>query len=204
MGMVGFTTDGEAIYDAVDDSGDDAVAHEVQDLCNGHPQRVGQYHFHGPSPCMPNEKTSGLVGYALDGYGIYGLKDPKTGKTWTDADLDACHGVTGPVEWDGKTVTMYHYVLTAEYPYTLGCFHGTPVETGRHREAGSDRGDRERGRGRRGGRGRLERAARELGVSVDDLREAVGPPPPDIEGASRKLGIPADKLREALGVPSRR
>lgn len=22
---------------------------------------------------------------------------------------------------------MYHYVLTLEYPYTIGCFRGTPV-----------------------------------------------------------------------------
>ncbi|MGZ4380821.1 MAG: hypothetical protein ACXVZ2_07940 [Gaiellaceae bacterium] len=30
----------------------------------------------------------------------------------------------------GKKVTIYHYVTTAEYPYTLGCFHGTPVHAG--------------------------------------------------------------------------
>ncbi len=127
MGMVGFTTDGVAIYNAVDDGGIDAAAHEVQDLCNGHPQHEGQYHYHGPSPCMPNEKTSGLVGYALDGFGIYGMKDGATGRILHDDDLDACHGTTSPVMWDGKLVDMYHYVLTPEYPYTIGCFRGTPV-----------------------------------------------------------------------------
>ena len=84
MGMIGFTTDGVAIYNAVDNGGIDAVAHEVQDRCNGHPQRRGQYHYHGPSPCMPNETTAGLVGYALDGFGIYGERDLVTGRILHD------------------------------------------------------------------------------------------------------------------------
>lgn len=127
MGMIGFTTDGVALYNAVDNGGIDAVAHEVQDRCSGHPQRRGQYHYHGPSPCMPNEQTSGLVGYALDGFGIYGMRDPVSGRILHDSDLDACHGTVGPVQWNGRTVTMYHYVLTAEYPYTISCFRGAPV-----------------------------------------------------------------------------
>lgn len=127
MGMIGFTTTGVAIFDALDNSGHDAVAHEVQDSCNGHPDSHGQYHYHGPSPCMPNEMTSGLIGYALDGFGIYGEIDPTTGKILHDSDLDACHGTTSLVDWHGHFVKMYHYVLTEEFPYTIGCFRGTPV-----------------------------------------------------------------------------
>lgn len=127
MGMIGFTTDGVAIYDALDASGHDAVAHEVQDHCGGHPEKTGQYHFHGPSSCMPNETTSGLVGYALDGFGIYGERDLASGQILHTSDLDACHGTTSAVMWHGSLVTMYHYVLTAEYPYTIGCFKGAPV-----------------------------------------------------------------------------
>ncbi len=127
MGMIGFTTTGVAIFDALDDSGHDAVAHEVQDSCEGHPDKSGQYHYHGPSPCMPNEMTSGLVGYALDGFGIYGEVDYATGKILHDSDLDACHGTTSLVDWHGHMVNMYHYVLTTEFPYTVGCFKGTPV-----------------------------------------------------------------------------
>jgi hypothetical protein len=29
------------------------------------------------------------------------------------------------VLWNGKPTRIYHYVATAEYPYTLGCFRGT-------------------------------------------------------------------------------
>lgn len=147
MGMIGFATDGVAIYNAVDDGGIDAVAHEIQDSCSGHPQHAGQYHYHGPSPCMPNEMTSKLVGYALDGFGIYGMIDPDTGKPYRNSDLDACHGLVGPVEWNGREVSIYHYVLTEEYPYTIGCFKGTPVESGmgpgrQHRMPGPPMGRR--------------------------------------------------------------
>lgn len=133
MGMVGVMLDGVALFDAVDDAGRDAVAHEVQDMCNGHPQHRGEYHYHGPSPCIPNiDGNAKLVGYALDGFGIYSMRD-RNGRELTDKELDVCHGRTSPVMWDGKLVNMYHYVMTREYPYSLGCFRGTPVLASTHR-----------------------------------------------------------------------
>jgi hypothetical protein len=48
----------------------------------------------------------------------------------TNADLDACHGTTSKVMWNGKKVRMYHYVATWEFPYTVGCFRGTPAVHG--------------------------------------------------------------------------
>lgn len=126
-GMIGFALNGVAIYNALDDEGRDANVHDMLDSCDAHPYSDGQYHYHGPSPCMPNVNTSDQVGYALDGYGIYGEKDLTTGDTLHDTDLDACHGTLSPVMWNGNKVTIYHYVLTEEFPYTIGCFTGTPV-----------------------------------------------------------------------------
>jgi len=127
MGMIGVALNGVAIFNALDAGGRDAVAHEVQDVCSGHPEMTGQYHYHGPSACLPNEAGDEvLVGYAVDGFGIYSMFDAHGGEL-TNADLDECHGRTSEVDWDGKRVAMYHYVLTREYPYTLGCFRGTPV-----------------------------------------------------------------------------
>lgn len=128
MGAIGVALDGVAIYNALDEAGRDAVAHEVQDLCDGHPQGAGEYHYHGPSSCMPNiTKGNTIVGYALDGFPITSMYDA-SGHYYTDADLDACHGTTGAyVDENGASKSGYHYVLTQEYPYTLGCFMGTPV-----------------------------------------------------------------------------
>jgi hypothetical protein len=131
-GPIGVMLSGAYLFDGLDAMGRDAVAHEVQDRCGGHPQPQGAYHYHDLTPCLasgPPGRHSALVGYALDGFPIYGPLG-NGGKVLTNADLDACHGMTGPVILRGKKVVLYHYVATAEYPYTLGCFHGTPVHAG--------------------------------------------------------------------------
>jgi YHYH protein len=128
-GAIGVMKSGVAIFDGLDAQGKDAPAHEVQDKCSGHPEPHGQYHYHNLSNCIAEKATgkhSELVGYALDGFGIYGLYG-EDGKELTDADLDECHGHTHEILWEGKTMQMYHYHATREYPYTLGCFKGTPV-----------------------------------------------------------------------------
>ncbi len=126
-GVIGVALNGVTIFDALDAAGRDAAAHEVQGVCNGHPERHGIYHYHGPSPCMPHvDKNAALVGYAIDGFGIYSPYD-SNGRELTDASLDRCHGTTTPVLWNGKVQPVYHYVLTREFPYTVGCFRGTPI-----------------------------------------------------------------------------
>jgi len=105
------------------------VANEIQDACQGHPERNGSYHYHSLSTCLePDKATSAhseLVGYALDGFGIFG-RYGEGGREMRNADLDECHGHTHEVEWDGKRVSIYHYHATWEYPYTIGCFRGRP------------------------------------------------------------------------------
>jgi hypothetical protein len=132
MGTVGFTLSGAAIYNALDAMGRDAGAHELQDTCSGHPERSGQYHYHDLSKCFADSSKSNqhsaLVGYVLDGFGIYGLQG-ENGKVLENADLDACHGHSHKIDWDGKTVEMYHYHFTRAYPYTIGCYKGSAVRS---------------------------------------------------------------------------
>ena len=146
MGAIGIALNGVAIYNALDDAGRDAVAHETQDSCDGHPQSAGEYHYHGPSSCMPNAtKRNTIVGYALDGFPITSMYDA-AGHYYTDADLDACHGMTSTyTDASGNTKTGYHYVLTQEYPYTIGCFKGTPVLAHAGGGANTTRGAQQQG-----------------------------------------------------------
>ena len=122
---------GSPVFNAVDAGGRDAVAHELQDGCQGHPEIRGQYHYHNLTSCIADPGTghSALVGYAFDGFGIYGTRG-EDGKQLTNAALDECHGHTHAIEWDGRSVVMYHYHATAEYPYTVGCARGTVVRPG--------------------------------------------------------------------------
>ncbi|MCU1399029.1 MAG: hypothetical protein JWN62_2138 [Acidimicrobiales bacterium] len=129
-GEVGVAINGVPIFNAFDAGGRDAGAWEVQDTCQGHPQDRGLYHYHSISECLdtPGVNPSPLVGYAFDGFGIYGSRDAN-GNEISDQDLDECHGTTSPVLWDGEMVTMYHYVATHEFPYTVGCFRGTATQS---------------------------------------------------------------------------
>jgi YHYH protein len=128
MGKIGVLINGGYFFNALDEKGEDAVAHEIQDTCQGHPEHHGAYHYHNVTSCLEEKGSnhSALVGYALDGFGIYGHRG-ETGKVLTNADLDQCHGHTHEITWNGKPIKLYHYHATWEYPYTVGCYRGTPV-----------------------------------------------------------------------------
>src|SRR5581483_6580694 len=92
-GPIGVLEDGVVLYNALDGEGRDAAAHEVLDSCWGHPDMFSRYHHHDVPSCILARATgpSTLVGYALDGYGIYVERDAR-GTLLTNTALDACHG----------------------------------------------------------------------------------------------------------------
>ena len=128
LGAIGVLNDGILLFNALDAEGRDAGAHEVLDSCAEHPESTGELHHHFVPSCIMDSATgsSTLVGYAADGYGIYVERDAN-GNLLTNAQLDVCHGRTSQVMWNGSEQNIYHYDATIEYPYTVGCFHGTPV-----------------------------------------------------------------------------
>lgn len=128
LGPVGVALNGITIFSGLDAMGRDVVAHGVFDACHGHPDENGMYHYHNESECLLNAYYEGadstIIGYALDGFGIYASNE--YGETLTNDDLDACHGHVHMIPWDGEYKNMYHYHMTDEYPYTVGCFMGIP------------------------------------------------------------------------------
>jgi len=121
-GPVGYATNGVAIFNALDGESRDAAAHEIQDGCRGHPERSGVYHYHSGSACVTGSGTRAkVVGWMLDGYPL--VYEPGV----TNSELDACHGRTSTIKVFGRKVRTYHYDVTAEYPYTIGCFRGTAL-----------------------------------------------------------------------------
>ncbi len=198
MGMIGFAISGVAIFNALDALGRDAPAHEIQDKCDGHPERSGQYHYHDLSRCLNDTRsgpggTSDLLGYALDGFGIYGSYE--NGRELTSKDLDECHGRTSKVMWNGKPQEIYHYVFTRDYPYTVGCFKG---EVTVRSAAGGQQGGAGGSGGPRAGGGPLATVAAQLGVPFETLRKAAGGPPPNFARIARKLGMSEAKVRAAF------
>ncbi|HEX8053465.1 MAG TPA: YHYH protein [Thermoleophilaceae bacterium] len=132
-GQVGILDSGVAMFSAVDATGRDAGAHEVQDRCDGHPQIQGTYHYHALPRCIATGSSkahSKRIGWALDGFPIYGPRGTG-GEYMRNSELDACHGHTHTVKIDGRKRSTYHYHATMEFPYTVGCFRGKQMATDR-------------------------------------------------------------------------
>jgi hypothetical protein len=130
-GPVGMLKNGVYLFNSLDGRGDDAVAHESQDLCDGHPAMT-TYHYHNVPSCIRDASTgpSTVVGWIVDGFPLVVERDA-AGNLPTNADLDECHGRTSPVLIDGQLVTTYHYSATLEFPYTIGCYKGTATKLAR-------------------------------------------------------------------------
>ncbi|HEY6280517.1 MAG TPA: hypothetical protein VIW72_01815, partial [Burkholderiales bacterium] len=96
-------------------------------------------------------------------------------------DLDECHGRVSTILWDGKEMSMYHYVLTREYPYTVGCFRGTPLRVAGHAGGGSPPGN---------GQGRMRQPPAEAitacaGLSSGSQCRFISPRGDEISGTCR-------------------
>ncbi len=126
-GEVGVMLNGVPLFNGFDGENRDAAAHEIQDSCDGHPNEQNIYHYHSLSSCIKDISSSTVVGFSLDGYPITGPVLPN-GNYLTTNDLDECHGMTSQIVLDGKTTTMYHYVLTEDFPYSASCFRAKPVQ----------------------------------------------------------------------------
>jgi hypothetical protein len=198
-GAVGILLSGAILFNALDAPGRDAVAHETQDGCQGHPQQSGVYHYHSLTTCLEDKRLPGghsaLMGYAIDGFGIFG-RFGEGGAALSSADLDECHGHSHAIPWDGRTVIMYHYHASWDFPYTLGCMRGAWRMADMMKISGPPPA-----RNGRPGRRDFGAAAQKLGITEEALRGALGPPPPDLAAAAAKLAISEERLRAALGVP---
>lgn len=96
----------------------------LMDKCNGLVDAGGNYRYYASPDCLlsdlkatvPN-KPSPLIGYAFDGFPLYGPYNEDGG---LPKDLDECNGRTG---YDGT----YRYHVTSTFPYLIGCYRGRPT-----------------------------------------------------------------------------
>ena len=122
--------DGVPIYRPFSAAGRDLVARNVIDHCNGETDATGLLLRRTGSRCLDRRarRHSPLVGIARDGFRLYGRRG-QGGKLLRSRDLDACHGHTHRLRIGGRLVRRYHYHVTGDFPYTLGCFRGRPSAT---------------------------------------------------------------------------
>eukprot|EP00930_Biecheleria_cincta_P035177 TRINITY_DN24214_c0_g1_i1.p1 TRINITY_DN24214_c0_g1~~TRINITY_DN24214_c0_g1_i1.p1 ORF type:complete len:1256 (-),score=115.94 TRINITY_DN24214_c0_g1_i1:366-4064(-) len=107
----------------------DILSDLFMDHCGGHAR---PYHYHNDPACYYDHTAPGhspLIGYALDGHGIYGIYENINSMP---TDLDACNGHTAPVPANSTygvvSGTVYHYHTTLDFPFTLGCYGPKTLE----------------------------------------------------------------------------
>lgn len=135
-GPIAFTLTGVPMFFGLSMQILDAAAYELLDACGGQTAEYGTYHYHAPAlflECLktpgmkigPGDREAALVGYALDGFGLFSQYE--SGKELLSPDLDECHGHRHAITWDGVARDMYHYHVTRDFPYVPSCFRGSEV-----------------------------------------------------------------------------
>lgn len=128
LGPIGIALNGVALFNQYAGPNNQALTNEIVsfDKYYGHPQNSGMYHYHVEPLYLTTVKStkSGLMGFLLDGFPVYGPQE-ENGTTVTNAELDVYHGHTHvTVDYPGA---IYHYHFTQEAPYLNGSgFYGTP------------------------------------------------------------------------------
>lgn len=125
LGSIGVSINGVALFNQY--AGPNLpLTNEIDsfDQYNGHPERLGTYHYHIEPLFLTQENgKEALLGFLLDGFPVYGPEE--NGSKVTNSDLDVYHGHNHITEDfpDG----IYHYHITENDPYINGNqFYGTP------------------------------------------------------------------------------
>ena len=119
-GAIALAINGVPIFNPIKNDGvtDTKIAGELDDW-GGHCGRGDDYHYHLPPVHLEKEAGKGKpVGYALDGYPIFGF-DEADGSPVKKLDW-----LNGHKDDKGN----YHYHSTKTYPYLNGGFYGEVVE----------------------------------------------------------------------------
>lgn len=127
LGPIGVALNGVPLYNQYAGPNNQVLTNEINsfDKYYGHPQATGQYHYHVEPLYLTTVKStkSGLMGFILDGFPVYGPQE-ESGKAVVSSDLDVYHGHTHTtVDFPKGT---YHYHFTADAPYLNGNgYYGT-------------------------------------------------------------------------------
>lgn len=115
-GAIAVAVNGVPIFNPIKNDGrtDTFLTGELDDF-GGHCGRADDYHYHvAPLHLVDMVGAANPIGYALDGYSLYGLKE-----------IDGTE-VTGLDEFNGHSYKNgpYHYHATRTYPYVNGGLRG--------------------------------------------------------------------------------
>ena len=156
LGTAGVTVSGLLIYPItegaipVESAFGDPYYNKMLDSCGGHTGPANEYHYHVlMTIAICNLKNTAVLGYAIDGFPIYGptgclnvkctqkaavksgyvqIGNPQK-NVWNAYKYDATPSKTVLDECNGRVQPdgTYGYHATLSFPYIFGCFKGTPT-----------------------------------------------------------------------------
>ncbi|MCZ4259140.1 YHYH protein [Sulfitobacter sp. G21635-S1] len=98
----------------------DTLQTQQLDVCGGHAGRGNDYHYHVKPVCMieqmKNAGDAAIIGWAYDGFPIYGDNNPDGTHIALDV-LDVCNG-------QPDATFGYRYHTSTEAPYIIQCLMG--------------------------------------------------------------------------------
>ncbi len=107
---------------------DNQDATDFMDFCCGHPNPFGQYHYHKYPICVntpwsdDGEAHSPLLGFAFDGFPIYGPYESKGVMARDLAEENKLNGFN--MHYDAQRGWHYH-VTPGLFPYIIGGYWGS-------------------------------------------------------------------------------
>jgi len=114
-----YSSQGELDLNKYDEKHDTLVLGQL-DNCGGHSGRGDDYHYHVSPTCMigamKNKGNEAIIGWAYDGYPLYGNKNPD-GSDIVNGELDLCNG-------QADKTFGYRYQTSTTPPYIIQCLVG--------------------------------------------------------------------------------
>ena len=133
MGPIGVAVNGVVFFNPFDMGNRDAT--DLMDYCCGHPNQMNLYHYHKYPICVNSPWSdegrahSPLLGWAFDGYPIYG---PYESNGLMAKDVGGASALnTFNMHFDKERGWHYH-VTPGRFPYLIGGFWGTEDQRDAH------------------------------------------------------------------------
>ena len=121
LGEIGVSLNGVPLYNEYEDPVDQLDPQTILsfDLSQGQPAPGGLYHYHFPPESLFVSTEDNFIGFAADGFPVYG---PKNMDGYNVDNLDDYHAEFGPTPDFPDSV--YHYHTNYTSPYIIGAFAG--------------------------------------------------------------------------------
>jgi len=122
LGAIGVSLNGVPLYNEYEGPVNQLDPQTILsfDLAQGHPAPGGVYHYHFPPESLFVETEDNFIGFAADGFPVYG---PKNMDGYNVDNLDDYHAEFGPTP--DFPDSIYHYHTNYISPYIVGAFAGS-------------------------------------------------------------------------------